>query len=1071
MNKLITSDFFREIRKSLGRFLSIFFIVLVGVGFFTGIKAAVPDMQHTADVFYDESELYDLRVLSTMGLTEDDIAAIAESPGVQEVDAGYFTDAISRVGTRDVVFRVHSMPKRMNQLILTEGRLPEKSDECVIEDSLNIAVPVSIGEKVHLSSGSDYKKLDEALSQASYTVVGKVRSADYLTYQKGYTELGSGTIDFFMMVPEENFVYPVYIEALVRLEGAKELNSFSKAYENKVSLAENAIGNIGADRSIERAEELKKEAEKQLRWGKRQLERQEARFQKEIGDAEKKVQAAQDQLVSGEAQLKAEQESFARLKEQSLRQIQEGEDQLAQAQYQYDQTYATYQQAMNEYGGLIEGVESVSGDIGALYDNAVYQKGQLEGELNDPNLSDEDRHNKQVLLDGYTQLIYMVDEAYSRTGDLGNVVGDAVANAQAQLYNAQMQLEDGRNKLAAAKAELAAAEAQANEKFKQARKELDEGWKELEKAQAKLAKQKVEGERKLRDAREKVIRTESEIERLSSPSWFVFDRDSNVGLMSYKTTTQKVNALAGIFPILFILVAGLVCLTTMTRMVDEQRTIIGVYKALGYSIGAISFKFVVYAAIASIFGGIFGSILGMSFFPEAIFNAWSMMYIIPKFYATAQWPLAILSILVGALAMVGVTYYATRSELHATPAALMRPKAPASGKTILLEHWKKFWEKLTFMQKVTTRNIFRYKKRFWMTVAGITGCAALLLAGFGVSDSVSQVVSRQFEDIFNYQMLVQLSAERDLGEASEQLEEKLGQIQGVKSWQKAAQLNAEVKNGGDAVAVSLVVPENPQAFGDYIRLRKPSRGESIQPGEGAVISEKLARLLSVTPGDFIEVTVRGITKKVEVQAITEQYVFHYMYMDPAYYEVLFRSAPLYKDYLLKYGKDVDEAALSEELLADGNVSSAIAYSDLAEDFQEQVKSLNAIVLLIIISAGILAFVVLYNLININISERIREIATIKVLGFYDREVSTYVFREIFLLSLLGTLFGLIAGIGLHKIVMLSIEQEDIMFGYTIDKVSFFFAFLLTFFFTGIVNLFMTKRLRTVHMVESLKSIE
>lgn len=1071
MNKLIYADFLREIRKSLGRFLSIFFIVLVGVGFFTGIKATVPDMQHTADVFYDESELYDLRVISTMGLTEDDIAAIEEAPGTLEVDAGYFADAISRVGARDVVFRVHSLPKRMNKLLLTEGRLPENSDECVIEDSKNIEIPIKIGESIYLSSGSDYKRLDEELSRESYTVVGKVRSADYLTFQKGYTEIGSGVVDFFMMVPEENFAFPVYVEALVKLEGAKELNSFSKAYEKKVSLSKNSIENIGADRSIERAEELKKEAEKQLRWGKRQLERQEALYESEISAAEKQVEEAQNKLVSGESKLEAEKESFERLKQQSLRQIQESEAQLAQAQAQYDETFGTYQAAMNEYGGLINGIASVTSDINNLYDNATYQKGQLESELNDVNLSDEDRQNKQVLLDGYSQLIYMVDDARGRTGDLGNVVGDAVANAEAQLYSAQAQLNEGNSKLAAAKSELASATVEAEAQFAQARKDLDEGWKELEKAQAKLAEEKEKGEKALREAREKVIRTESEIERLSSPSWYVLDRSSNVGLMSYKNTTEKVNALASIFPVLFIFVAALVCLTSMTRMVDEQRTIIGIYKALGYSIGAISFKFVVYAALASILGGIIGSVLGMSFFPEAIFNAWSMLFIIPNFHSTPQLPLATISVLVAALAMVGVTYYAIKNELYASPASLMRPKAPVSGKKILLERWDGFWKKLTFMQKVTTRNIFRYKKRFWMTVAGITGCTALLLAGFGISDSVGSVVENQFEDIFDYQMMVQLSAEADLDQATERLENKLNKLEEVDSWQRAVQLNVEVRNTGDAVPVSLVIPENAEAFGEYIKIRKPSNGEKITPKDGVVVTEKLARLLKVVPGDFVQVTVRGITKKVEVQAITEQYVFHYMYMDSDYYEELFRLPPLYKDYLLKTKIGIDERALSDELLSDKSVGSAAIYSKLAEDFEDQVKSLNAIVLLIIISAGILAFVVLYNLININISERIREIATIKVLGFYDREVSAYVFREIFILSLFGTLIGLFMGIGLHKIVMLSIEQEDIMFGYTINGSSFLYAFLLTFVFTGIVNIFMIKRLRSVHMVESLKSVE
>lgn len=1071
MNRLIYLDFLREIKKTIGRFLSIFFIVLVGAGFFAGVKAAVPDMQYTADVFYDQCNLYDLRVLSTMGLTEDDIEAIQNVEGVKDVEPSYFADAVSRIGTRDVVFRVHSVPERMNQLILTSGRLPESPDECVVEDSINIDTPAKIGEIIYLTSGSEYKKLSEQLSRRSFKVVGTVRSADYITYQKGYTELGSGMIDYFMLVPPENFTFPVYVEALVSVDGAIELSSFSKAYIEKVDKVKNFVENIAADRVIDRAEEMKKEAEKELKKGKRQLKDQERKFNREIAAAEKEIQEAQDKLVSGEATLKSEQENFARMRQQALRQIAEGERELAAAERQYNETLALYRDAMSEYGGLIDGIRRVTGDVQSLYNDAVYQKGQLENELNDPNLSDEDRVNKQVLLDGYSMLISMIDETYARTGDLGGIVGSAVGNVEQQLASAEQQLYDGRNKLNQARAELFAATNQAEAKFAAARAELDEGWAQLEEGKKELAENKAEGEKLLREAREKIIRAEGEIERLSSPRWYVLDRDANVGLMTYKNTTEKVNALASIFPVFFILVAGLVCLTSMTRMVDEQRTVIGIYKALGYSTIATSFKFVVYAAIASFFGAIVGVALGMSFFPEAIFNAWSMMFIIPTFYSTTHWPLVFVSVIVASLSMMGVAYYATRNELNATAATLMRPKAPTAGKMILLERIESFWKRLTFMQKVTTRNIFRYKKRFWMTVAGILGCAALLLAGLGISDSVSHVVERQYEEIFNYEMMVLISPDADVDKAKSKLENQLNELNGISSWNRISYINVEVQGEKDALPVALIIPEDTSTISDYIRLRDYSNQSPLSLDEGVVISEKLARLLGVKPGDYIQTTIRGITKNVQVSGITEQYVFHYMYMAPEYYTDLLRFEPVFKEYLVKTDEGADEKPISDLILEDKNISSVVIFSNLAEDFSEQVSSLNSIVLLIIISAGILAFVVLYNLININISERIREIATIKVLGFYDTEVYSYVFREISILSLLGTALGLVAGIGLHKIVMVAIEQEDIMFGYTIDPSSFVYACLLTIFFTILVNLFMIRRLRGIPMVESLKSIE
>lgn len=1072
MNASVIKDFLRELKNSFSRFISIFFIVLVGVAFFAGIKAAVPDMQYTADQFYDASKLYDIRVFSPLGLTEDDITALRQSEGVKRVDAGYMADVVTRIESLELVFRVHSLPQDLNQLIVTSGRLPQSSGECVVEDSKNVELDLKIGDTITVTSGTPHKKLEDALARDSFTIVGTVRSADYLTYEKGHTDLGSGSINFYMIIPPEDFSYPVFVEALIEVEGARELNSFSKAYQRSTLRVLNQIENLGGERAEIRAEELREQATAELNDAKKEFAAKEKEFQTEIGAAEKELSEAKDKLVSGEATLETEQKNLERTLSEGWAQVAQGEKDLADAEAQYNQTLGAYNRAMEEHGDQIARLNSIAGDIDGLYNDALVGQSQMQTELQNPDLTPEERATRQSMLDSYSQLIYLVERTNNQVGGLNNLAQGSISNAEQQLAAAGQSLANGRAQLEASKAKLIAAEQEGNEQFAAARKELDEGWKEYREGEAKYLAEKADGEKQLQEGRERIIRAENEIERLAAPKWFVLDRESNIGLVTYKLTTQRMNAIAGLFPVFFILVAALVCLTTMTRMVSEQRSLIGAYKALGYTNRIVSFKYVAYAALASLSGAIIGIGLGMSFFPRAIFQAWSMMFIIPEFLRTPQWPLVFSSIIVATLSMMAVAYWATRNELQGVPAILLRPKPPTSGGRILLERLKTVWAKLSFMQKVTARNIFRYKKRFWMTVAGIMGCAALLLAGLGMNNSVSQVVDRQFNEIFRYDLAVGLSLEGDLSAAADKVSDILADDPGVMAFEPVSNFNAEVDNLRTTVPVSLIVPQQTANLADYIQLRQRQDQAPIDlDGPGVVISEKLARMLSLKPGDYLSLRSGGITKKVEIKAITEQYVFHYAYMNADYYTDIYRRAPQPNGFQVRLHDQADSEKLTQTLSGLSEVSNVLLFSKMAETFDEQVKSLQSIVILIIISAGILAFVVLYNLSNINITERIREIATLKVLGFYNREVSSYVYREIMLLAIFGCLLGLGAGIGLHRLVMRAIEQDNIMFGYHIEPLSFGFAFLLTMSFTIFVNLVMYHKLIKIPMVESLKSIE
>ncbi len=1083
MLRILFKDFRREIRESLGRFLSIFTIVLIGVSFFSGVKAAAPDMRHTADKYYDDYNMMDINIMSTLGLSEEDIVEISKIDNVSKVQPGYFVDTVSIIGATEYVFRLHSLPNEviknhdaeyLNKVKLVEGRFPEKSGECLLEESRAIDLGVKIGDKLKLSSGKDVPITEEALDIDTFTIVGKVVSPYYISYEKGSSDIGTGKVSFFLMIPKEDFKYPVYTEALVTVKDAKPLNSYSKEYDKKVDKVLSSLENLGVDRSTLRLSDIKAEAMKKLQEAKDQYNEQKRLYDEEIQKAESDLNDAYGKLVEGEATLKEEKENYNANHAAAVKAIAEAEKDLAEGEAAYAQGLKEYNDSMAEFGEDLENLNNIIGGINGRMAEAKAQIARLELELQDPNLTEEERAEKEQLLASYKSLVGLLEDELDSANNLNDYAQGQPAKAKQQLDAARKTLDEGHRELAKAKRDLAAGEKEANSKFSAAEKELKDGWEEYYAGKETFEQKKLEGAIKLEEARDKIIRGENEIERLSKPQWYVLDRSSNYGFMDYKLTAERINSIANVFPVFFFLVAALVCLTTMTRMVDEQRGIIGTYKALGYNNNLIALKYVMYAAIASILGGVLGIILGINTFPKVIFSSYSMMYTLPKLEHISQPLLMTLSILMGVIVTTSASLGACYKELRELPSLLLRPKSPKAGKAIFLEKFSSLWKRLSFSHKVTARNLFRYKKRFFMTVIGIAGCAALLLAGFGLNNSISQVVKKQYKEIFNYDLDVRFKAESTV-EDKERIISSLEKNKRFKSLLEVTDINATLKSKGEDLPVSLIIPKNDEEFIDYITLRsRTSQRYFSIPKKGIVISEKLSKELGVTVGASIEMdTGDGFRKKVEVAAITENYVFHYAYMSQDYYKEIFRLAKPINSVIVKLKETSEdiERELSQSLIKDKGVASVTFYSAVASEFGDKISSLNNIVYVIIISAGLLAFVVLYNLTNINIGERIREIATIKVLGFYNSEVTSYVYRENIILSLIGAALGLFLGIFLHRYIMVSIEQDGIMFGNLIKPISFLYSFLITLAFSILVNIAMYRRLTNIPMVESLKSVE
>lgn len=571
------------------------------------------------------------------------------------------------------------------------------------------------------------------------------------------------------------------------------------------------------------------------------------------------------------------------------------------------------------------------------------------------------------------------------------------------------------------------------------------------------------------EAKEQLSEAELALEEINPPQTYESNRYSSDDYGSFIGDSEKVDSIAKVFPVFFILVAALVCLTTMTRMIEEQRIQIGTYKALGYSPMKIMSKYLVYALVASVLGSLIGTALGLYILPKVIYSCYKILYNIPEINTPFKINYALACMAVSVICTGGAVAFSCYKELLSQPAQLMRPRAPKKGKRVILEKVKIIWNRLDFLAKVTVRNLLRYKKRFFMTIIGVAGCTALILTGLGLKYSITSIIDLEFKNVFVYDGIVAMNVENfSSDEAYSIVTNNNNIVKSLETYQTSAEASANDENQ----AISIVVPSDPNQLDNYIKLQNRISNKKIKLNdEGVVATEKLCKLLDVKVGDYIEVNLAPFDKvKVKISAITENYALHYLYITPKLYESLF-EVPEYNICYFEANENIDTTELATELMSNKEISAVNFLGTNIQSMRDSLNSLDAIVWVLVICAGVLAIVVLYNLANINITERVREIATIKVLGFYDRETSDYISRENIISSIIGVLFGWGAGVFLHRFVVLTAEVDLVMFNRSIAWWAFAGSGAITMVFTIIVNIILHFKLKKIDMVESLKSVE
>ena len=938
--KALWKDTLREIGRSKTRFLSILAIIMIGVAFFAGISATGPDMLDTADTYYKEQNLMDLKVVSTMGLEEND-KDILESIGGAKVEARYTQDVvISETDMTTKVVGYNASSHEINLPVLIEGRLPESSNEIALDSTSAYQEEFNIGEIITLETNEESDDLEEALTNHSFEIVGFVKNPLFIEgISRGRTNQGSGTLNGFAYVMEEVFDTSFYSEAYITFPNATEQTAYTDGYKEFIEEQIEEVESLLENRPQERLEDLREEIEVEINDGRQ-----------EIADAVQELEEAEAKLVSEEENL-----------------------------------------------------------------------------------------DRQWIL--FNQQLAELEAAAANLSMLPHAQAAEIQQARTELEQARAQLQSGQAA-------------------------LDEARETFEEEQQTALEEIEEAEIELDDAQE-------QLDALTEPDYFVFDRTTNPGYSEYGANADRLASIAKIFPVFFFLLAALISLTTLTRMVEEERSHIGTLKALGYSNSQISLKYFFYAFTATVVGVGLGLAIGFTLFPTVIFNAYGSLYNFDQVKLNFFWFYAILSLVVSLISTGLAALIAVRVSLQSTAASLMRRKAPKVGKKIWLERMTGIWKRLTFTQKVAARNLFRYKQRMIMTIIGISGCTALLLTGFGLSDSISGIADIQYGELNQYQAVVALDPAISTDESNE-LRGEVDAFDEVNQTLGVYQETISAEKEGDSYEATLFVPENMSDFSSFVTLIDPSSDEIFPLNEeGAVVSEKLANLLSLTPGDtFIVETSEYERSEVIVASVTENYIGHMIYLPPHLYAEQSTEKWVDNSLLLSFdSSEVDEDTLGNQLTALDSIVGVTFVSSIYEAISDTLGSLDVVTVVIIVSAGMLAFVVLYNLTNINVSERIRELSTIKVLGFYNKEVTMYIYRENMVLTIMGTVVGLFLGVFLHGFVLQTAEMDNMMFTRVIHPSSFVYASLMTFLFSTIVMLIMHLKLKKVDMVEALKAEE
>ena len=1014
MKSALLKDSIKEIKNTYKRFLSILVMAFLGVGFFAGMRAASPDMVDTIDQYYKESQVYDIKILSTLGLTNDDIDAISEIDEIENTVGTYETEGKIEIDNKEIITKIMSVEK-LNKPILLQGNLPKTQNVCVVEDSFLTANHKSIGDTIEVEvekTKNDEGEEVEYLNKNILKIVGTVKSPLYISRDRGTSSLGSGKIDYYIYVHKENIkANEIYTNIYIKLKNSENYTTSSEKYEEYIAEVKEKIEAIKEEREKARHDKLVDIATRKVKEAEEKLNENKQNAQQQIEEAKQEIENGKNKIEKAEVKLNSSKKEADTKFKSAYNQIQMAKESIFQNETQLNQKE-------QEAGQQITELEIKKQELQTQFDTIENNLTQLETQYNqikdNPNISEE---QKQML----ENKIQMLKQSKQTIKAGIEQINNGITTGKQEIENAKTQLQNAKNELTKKEKQYEATKTATYSSLENAKIEIEKSKTELEKGEKELEEKQEEFKDKIADAESKLIDSREKIANIENPTWYVLDRYSNTGYNSFIQDTESIENISKVFPIVFFMVALLISLTSMTRMVEEQRTQIGTLKALGYNKLQIASKYVIYAGLACVIGGVLGMSVGFVLLPQIIWTMYQMMYqMTDNIHISFNIIIGGMGLLLICVCIIGATIYAVLKELVQTPSTLMRPKAPKMGKRVLLEKIPFIWKRLSFSQKVTVRNIFRYKKRFLMTIIGILGCTALIVVGFGVRDSIRCIMPNQFEKVFNYDMQIGLKN----GLEDEQKQKYIISLQEKTELEKVVEtyMTSNIaKNQENEEDVQIIVPKEPKDLDEVINLTDVKTGEKVQLEENAIcLTDKVAELLNVKQGDTITLKdSKDKERQVKISNIVENYVYHYVYMSRITYENLYGEN--YNTNMLftknnNLSKE-QETNLATEIMNQSEVASISRNSSIMNLLDDTMKSLNYVVIILIVSAGLLAFVVLYNLSNVNISERIRELATIKVLGFYDKEVYSYVTRETVILTAIGIVLGLISGYFLNYFII------------------------------------------------------
>jgi len=1076
----------REIKSSFKRFLSLLIMSMLGVGVFIGIKMAAPDMLMSLDKYYDDNNLYDVKVISTLGLTNEDVNELKEIKGIKNAYPSYSKDVLADVNNSESVIKIMSYTSDVNKINIKKGKMPKKNNEILVEEAMLKAEDVKLGDTLKV-------KDDETFNENKLTIVGIVKSPLYITSStggsnRGNTNLGTGKINYYAYVNKDNFNIDYYTEIYVTLDNAKGKVTNSKEYNKLVDDALKKIDSIKSKREKARYNEI---------YNKRndEITKEEQAGLSKLEAAKVSLDSVNNKLISGKRKLdtsknkldkgRTDLENTKKTLDAARSSLDSNKVLLEESKEKIENAKNKINNELNKYGITIDDVYNVKEKIDNINKDEIISKipediyfyeeiVNVIKNLDTKALEEQikDLINNEDVINGIIDVVPKDDPNYDEVIKVLNYYKEnkdkviELINGLEELKTAEEKYNEGMKLYNDAEAEYQSGYNTYVSYYNEYQNGLslyNNGLREYN-SNLNLYNSKIAEYYESKNMFElKIVEAKKALDEIPKCTWYTYSRIDDSGYSSFIDDGESVSNLSKVFPTIFFVVAILISLISMSRMVEDDRGLIGTFKSLGFSNRHIRKKYLLYSGIATLAGGILGALLGFFLLPRYVWNIYKILFDVPVFKYDFNPTNTIIGIVIAVICICGTTLLTIRKVVKEKPSDLMRPKAPANGKRVILEKIPFVWNRINFSNKITVRNLFRYKKRVIMTVVGILGCTALMLAGFGIRDSIVVIPSKQYQKIFNFDEMVYVTNSN---------EEKINKTFDSKHITNRVYTNMSTNMTVGTYSINTFIPENNDDLYKIVNLKDVKTNKKLKIEENnVIISDKLSRLINKKAGDKITFKEsNGKKHTFTISGVCENYVGHYVFMSKNTYE---QNIGKYETNIVYLNVDdlKNEEKLSKELLKDDDIMSVMSVNSTIKGVNDMLKSLNSVVAILILLSGALSFVVLYNLSYINISERKREIATLKVLGFTDKEVDKYITKETMILTIIGVVIGLIFGMFLTNVILSTVELEMVRFIRNIKPVSYVITAVVVILFTLIVNKIIHYTLKKIDMIESLKSVE